>query len=144
MLSSWRGRKGEPLWVVRATEIRMVGAHSGTLPLVAKQKSSWTILTRLVDATRRGRSETPVVVCIDVEPDPRVFDRADPPPWLGFERCLERLPQLRRRLAAITGTPAAFTWALRMDPQVEQTWGSAEWVAEAYGEALEEVVAEGD
>jgi hypothetical protein len=86
----------------------------------------------------------PVVLCIDVEPDPRVFSPHDPPPWAGAERFLERVPTLRERLAGLTGAPAAFTWCLRMDPQIEGTWGTAGWVAEAYGPALAELVAAGD
>src|SRR6187401_1088629 len=57
-----------------------------------------------------------VVLCIDVEPDPQRFDPANPPAWLGFERIVQRLPALRRRLSEATGTRAMFTWCLRMDP----------------------------
>src|SRR5438552_4093078 len=57
---------------------------------------------RVLDRVPR-RPETPIVLCIDVEPDPLVFDPADPPPWLGFERLLQRLPALRRRLSEATG-----------------------------------------
>ena len=92
---------------------------------------------------RRG-SEVPVVLCIDVEPDPRQVDRREARPWLGFERLLELLPALRRRLSDATGAPAAFTWFLRMDPQVAETWDSAAWVAEAHGDALAELAADGD
>jgi hypothetical protein len=86
----------------------------------------------------------PVVICIDVEPDPRVFDPADPPPWLGFERLLEHLPELRDRLSDASGRPATFTWFLRMDPQIALTWGSASWAAERYAKELAELTAAGD
>jgi hypothetical protein len=86
-----------------------------------------------------------VVLCIDVEPDERVFDpRGALPRWLGFERTLERLPRLRERLARLTGSPVAVNWFLRMDEQVERTWGSRDWAATAYGELLEGLVGEGD
>ncbi len=98
---------------------------------------------RILDRVHR-RPEVPVVLCIDVEPDPLVFDPADPPPWLGFERLVQRLPALRRRLSEITGAPAAFTWFLRMDPQVAETWGSPAWVAEKYGGPLAELTGAGD
>jgi len=84
------------------------------------------------------------VICIDVEPDPRVVDRSDPPPWLGFERMLERLPGLRQRLSEATDSPAAFTWFLRMDPQVATTWGTAGWVVERYEKAIAELSEAGD
>lgn len=75
-------------------------------------------------------SEASVVLCIDVEPDPRAFDPDDPPAWEGFERFVERFPAVRARLEEASGASAAFTWFLRMDPQVGETWGSPGWVAE--------------
>ena len=90
------------------------------------------------------RRETPVVLCIDVEPDPQAFDPAEPPPWLGFETFVERLPALRARLSALTGSPAAFTWCLRMDPQIAETWGTPAYPVERYGEVLGEFLEAGD
>jgi hypothetical protein len=98
---------------------------------------------RLLDGTRR-RTELPVVLGVDVEPDDRVFGRCDARRWSGFERFLERLPPLRERLAELTGAPAAATWFLRMDTQVAETWGSSRWVADAYGDALAGLTAHGD
>jgi hypothetical protein len=86
-----------------------------------------------------------VVLCIDVEPDPFVFDPGDPPPpWLGFEQLIEKLPALRRRLSDITGRPATFTWFLRMDPQVAETWGSPSWLANEYGGVFGDLTEAGD
>jgi hypothetical protein len=98
---------------------------------------------RLIDLVR-PRPETPVVLCIDVEPDTRVFDRTDPIPWLGFERLVEQLPALRERLSDVTGRPAVFNWFLRMDPQVAEAWGSPTWPADRYGESLAGLVESGD
>src|SRR3954464_15226765 len=86
----------------------------------------------------------PVVMCIDAEPDERMFDPAEPPPWVGLERFAERAPELRRRLAEATGAPVRFTWCLRMDQQVARSWGAAEWVTAAYPALLEELSAQGD
>jgi hypothetical protein len=98
---------------------------------------------RLLDRAGR-RPETPVVLCIDVEPDDRVFDRADPVPWLGFERLIEQLPALRERLSEATGKAVAFNWFLRMDPQIAEAWGSPTWVADRYGEILARLTESGD
>jgi hypothetical protein len=98
---------------------------------------------RVIDRIGR-RPETPVVLCVDVEPDPRVFDRADPVDWAGFERLMERIAALRERLSEATGKPAAFTWFLRMDPQVAETWGSPIWPAEKYGDTLTALTEQGD
>ena len=94
---------------------------------------------------RADRStEIPVVFCFDVEPDPRVYDRSSPPPWAGFERCAEGIQARRERLSEVAGRPVVFTWFLRLDPQIEQTWGSPTWVAERYGHVLAELTEAGD
>lgn len=90
------------------------------------------------------RRETPVILCIDVEPDPRVVDRSEPPPWAGFEGFVERLPALRERLSEASGTTATFTWFLRMDPQVAETYGSPTWVSERYAGELADLTRSGD
>ena len=102
-----------------------------------------TTTARLLDRARR-RTELPVVLGIDVEPDLRVVDRRDPGRWSGFERCLERFRSLRERLAELSRSPVSATWFLRMDPQVEATWGAATWPAEAYGAELAELTERGD
>lgn len=101
------------------------------------------IVPRMLARGRR-RKEVPVLVSIDVEPDRRVFDPARPPAWHGFEGFVERVGPLRERLSDLSGTRAGFTWCLRMDPQIAQTWGSAGWVADAYGGALQDLVDQGD
>src|SRR5262249_54485947 len=98
---------------------------------------------RLLHRARR-RDPIDVVVCLDVEPDLRLVSGDEPTPWRGFERYVERLPQLRRRLSAITGSPAAFNWFVRMDLQIAETWGSAAWAADAYAGTLAELAREGD
>ena len=90
------------------------------------------------------RRETPVILCIDVEPDPRVVDRSEPPPWAGFEGFVERLRALRERLSKASGTAATFTWFLRMDPQVAKTYGSPTWVSERYAGELADLTRSGD
>jgi hypothetical protein len=86
--------------------------------------------------------QIPTVLSIDVEPDgtsPRPADR-----WPGFEQVLAYADELRDRLAGVTGAPARFTWALRMDPQIEGLQGSATWLAERYGATLDRLRAAGD
>lgn len=92
----------------------------------------------------RPAGELPLVVSIDVEPDGRAIDPRTPGGWDGFNELLRVMPALRERLSAATGAPAAFTWCLRMDPQIEAGWGSATWVAEAYADELAALEAEGD
>jgi len=101
------------------------------------------VLERALDRVSR-REETPVVLCIDVEPDARLIGRDDPSAWAGLEHFFELAPALRERLSEATGRPAAFTWFLRMDPQVAVGWGSPTWVAEKYGDKLAELSEQGD
>jgi hypothetical protein len=110
---------------------------------VSRRHSRFATACLAWDRARRRR-EVPVVVCVDVEPDLRAVDRGNPVPWSGFEFLVERVPELRRRLSEISAGPVAFTWCLRMDPQIAETWGSPCWVGDAYGDALADLVAEGD
>lgn len=61
-----------------------------------------------------------------------------------FEAILPRIERLRERLENLTGAPASFSWLLRMDPQIEHVWGSADWAAEHYASDLAELSARGD
>jgi hypothetical protein len=103
---------------------------------------------RVAAAYRRlhpdGGAELPVVVCFDSEPDIRVLDRGEAEPWAGFEEILSRARALRARLAELTGAPASFSWTLRMDPQIADTWGSPAWAAEHYASELAELASQGD
>ena len=87
---------------------------------------------------------TPVLICIDVEPDVREVDvdaRAD---WEGFEESFRLFERLRPRAEAAAGAAARFNWFLRMDPQVALAYGSAGWAAERYGARLERLRGAGD
>jgi hypothetical protein len=90
------------------------------------------------------RRVVPVILCIDVEPDPRLVSRWNPEPWIGYERTQHYLAGLRPRLEARTGSPARFSWFLRMDPQIAEPYGNAAWVVERYRTHLEDVVRFGD
>jgi hypothetical protein len=96
-----------------------------------------------LDRVRR-RSELPIALCIDVEPDGRAFDPDDPGGWDGFVELQEMMPSVRERLGELTGTPARFSWFLRMDPQVDQTWGTPAWVVDQWGGELAALEREGD
>lgn len=85
-----------------------------------------------------------MVVCFDIEPDERRVPRSGSSRWGGFDRMLEVLPALRRRLSELTGQRVAFLHCLRMDPQIEETFGSPTWLADEYGDALAELQEEGD
>lgn len=89
-------------------------------------------------------TSTPVLICVDVEPDVREVEldaRAD---WEGFEESFRLFDGLRPRAEDAAGAAARFNWFLRMDPQVAVAYGSAGWAAERYGARLEKLRAAGD
>ncbi len=80
-----------------------------------------------------GFSETiSVVLCIDGEPDPRTFPTRSPEPCRGLERLVVLVPGLRDRLSEGAGSPAAFTWCVRVDPQIAEAYGSSTWLLAEY------------
>jgi SAM-dependent methyltransferase len=140
--------EGPPAW----TPVRQARDLDRRVPPVAALASRWHEPSRNPTQAMNGawrvfarrREETPVVLSVDVEPDPQAFDPSEPPPWLGFERLVEKMPALRDRLSTATGSPAAFTWHFRMDPQIADTWGTAGWPVENFAGAIDGLVGEGD
>ena len=103
------------------------------------------IVARSRLAATFGYAGLPVCISIDVEPDLRLVDRGKQDErWRGFERLAREMPWIRERQARQTSRPAHFTWYLRMDPQIAETWGSAAWLIERYGDALGSMRADGD
>jgi hypothetical protein len=86
----------------------------------------------------------PVIICVDAEPDRRLFDPGSREPWSGFERSYEFFSALRPRLAKVTGSPTHFSWFFRMDPQVEAGYGSPEWCARTYPKWIQDLKKNGD
>jgi hypothetical protein len=86
----------------------------------------------------------PIIICIDVEPDEREIDSTAAIDWAGFERVFEFLSGLRSRLEKETQAPARFSWFMRMDPQIEHTYGLSWWVAKRYREAIAQLERAGD
>jgi hypothetical protein len=86
----------------------------------------------------------PALLCFDVEPDEFHLHDAPEPSWPGFERLAMRAVSLRDALADASGRPAAFSWYLRLDPQIEVAYGSPAWAVERYESELEQLTAAGD
>jgi hypothetical protein len=86
----------------------------------------------------------PIVLCIDVEPDERAPPPSTRPDWTGFERAVADAYRVRRLLADATGRPARFAWFVRMDPQIEHVYGTAEWAALRYAAEIGAIEGAGD
>jgi len=79
-------------------------------------------------------ARVPVLLCFDVEPDEKVIrGEAD---WAGLPALVDLLTRYREELAAATGAPCRFSWFLRMDPQVRELHGRADWPAAAFEREL--------
>ena len=86
----------------------------------------------------------PVILCVDVEPDPRLVSRGKQEPWTGYEHIQRYLDDQRAHIEARTGSPARYAWFLRMDPQIAESYGNAAWAVERYRTHLETVARLGD
>ena len=87
---------------------------------------------------------TPLVWCIDVEPDSRLIDPQVPEPWEGYEKTVALFRTLRPWLTQQTGRQPHFSWYYRLDPQVEHTYGKSSWPLTSYAAEVEELLACGD
>ena len=85
----------------------------------------------------------PVVLCIDVEPDPSVWTLGTRPPWRGYDTLDELLGALRPRLSR-HAEAARFSWFLRMDPQIAEAFGTPVWIPETWPGRLEQYRKNGD
>lgn len=86
----------------------------------------------------------PVLTLIDVEPDLRLVDPGHRAPWEGYEKTHVFFSALRAELTERTGREVHYAWFYRMDPQIEEAYGSAEWIVENYPQVTEEILWQGD
>lgn len=89
-------------------------------------------------------AKIPVVICIDIEPDPRELSPDRPPDWEGFEDLSAYMSSMRRVFAKATGSPVRFNWFVRLDPQVAAVHGSADWPIRRFRAIFDRLLAEGD
>ncbi len=86
----------------------------------------------------------PIIVAIDVEPDPRETPVPCSDPWRGFELAVEASRELRAAASRATKRPAHFSWFLRADPQIKGSYGSFGWGLDHYRAPLAGLVQAGD
>jgi hypothetical protein len=93
---------------------------------------------RLLSSLRRS-----IILAIDVEPDGRVeLDKENG--WKGSRDAVSEFTRLRGELETATHEAVRFNWFLRADPQIEGTWGSATYVADACPELIRTIQQSGD
>jgi hypothetical protein len=86
----------------------------------------------------------PIIICIDVEPDKRCIDPMNRLPWSGFENLYERMAVHRKVLERSSESPVRFCWNLRLDNQIEHTYGSPDWGVQHYRHLIDGIQAIGD
>lgn len=117
------------------------------LEAAAKQRRM-ALLDRVTVARSGGYKSPltpiPVVLGVDVEPDDRSVDLADPS-WRGTEAFLRRWPELEARLAAASGGGRIpLTWFPRADPQVAKCHGDASFALRHFSPHWEAALQAGD
>jgi hypothetical protein len=86
----------------------------------------------------------PVTIGIDVEPDDRSEAPGSGVRLDGFHGMRDWLERIRPLLAEASGAPVAFTWFLRMDPQIAWLTGRPEGLAERIERPVADLLARGD
>ncbi len=98
---------------------------------------------RTTSAPARGHA-LPAILGIDIEPDARVVDLADPS-WRGAVDLFAMLPEFRARLQAAAGNaPVRFTWFPRADPAIRFVHGHENWALKRFAENWQAAKAAGD
>jgi hypothetical protein len=101
----------------------------------------WTTQINLTDNT--PTHSRPILLVIDVEPDARNEQLLETG-WEASSLALDHLSRLRGELEEATGSDVRFNWFLRCDPQVERTWGRADFVAEGCPDIIRTIERTGD
>lgn len=101
-------------------------------------------MTARAGTSGTGGARIPVVLCIDVEPDGFFLDRQRRDPWTGFERAVPLFQRLRSTLGGRPDSPPRVTWTVRMDPQVADVYGRADWAPVTYAREFDALLALGD
>ncbi|HXV19198.1 MAG TPA: hypothetical protein VD883_03885, partial [Candidatus Omnitrophota bacterium] len=86
----------------------------------------------------------PIILTVDVEPNEAFTDPKKPIPWTGFEEGARATKEWHRTVRERTGRPFCVSWFLRMDPQIEGTYGSPLWPARTYRAQIDETIKRGD
>jgi hypothetical protein len=93
----------------------------------------------------KSRGETiPAFLSIDVEPDAFQISRDQTDHWPGYAATYEFARSLRRELARVSGAKPIFGWYYRMDPQIEQVCGRADFAMRAFPDRTVSLLEEGD
>ena len=86
----------------------------------------------------------PAILAIDVEPDERQIPRPGMAEWTGFRALYEFTDAFWTELERTSGREPRFGWFLRMDPQIQESHGAADFVLTYFADRFEHLQARGD
>lgn len=86
----------------------------------------------------------PVLLVIDVEPDDFFVARDTTERWPGFERGVLWTEDLRAQLRRTAGESPRFCWGFRLDSQIRDAWGRADWPLVTYRDCVDSFRLHGD
>ena len=93
---------------------------------------------------RFRRDTIPAFLSIDVEPDAFQISPDQTDHWPGYAATYDFIASLRAELAEASGAKPVFGWYYRMDPQIEQVCGRADFSMTAYPDRVAALRLEGD
>jgi hypothetical protein len=85
-----------------------------------------------------------IALAIDLEPASRLPIEPRDSDWDAFRAALRLVRRLRDELAPAQSTAPAFTWLVRMDPQIRRVYGDSGWIATTFAAELDALEREGD
>jgi hypothetical protein len=96
------------------------------------------------EAMRLRRDTVPALLSIDVEPDAFQISPDQTDHWPGYAATYPFIASLRGQLKRASGAKPIFGWYYRMDPQIEQVCGRADFAMTAYADRVTALREEGD
>ena len=92
----------------------------------------------------RDNHVVPVVLAIDLEPEAFFVGRGSPSPWSGCSEAFAVMEEFRNYATKALRSRTAFTWTLRMDPQITEAYDSADYVVRKFGKDIVQAERSGD
>lgn len=86
----------------------------------------------------------PVHLCVDVEPNDREVAGDPTADWSATEPCINLLEEFRAKAQAASGGPVHINWFIRLDPQIADAYGRADYAFYRYGPIWDRFQAAGD
>jgi len=90
------------------------------------------------------RAKIPAFLSFDVEPDAFQISRGQEDHWRGYAATYEFARSLRNQLARASGAKPIFGWYYRMDPQIEEVCGRADFAMTAFPDRTAALREDGD